>query len=139
MLDTAVAAGAELVIGNVVGIETAPMDSGSGEEEPQRRVTGVRYLKGAVDEGQQGTGEQQQDVTIAASHVVVAMGPWSVLAEDWLNGEGFAHELRVPMEGVKSTSIVYSSEEVRVRVTAEPFALFCAEDANGCHMEVYPR
>lgn len=117
------------------------------------------------------------------------MGPWSVLAEDWLGGS-----LRVPMEGaprpspplsskaqatqsffpplrvfraaspsaagretltraatarspnaprcpagIKSTSVVYSNEETRKRVSAEPFALFCGEDAHGCHMEVYPR
>lgn len=91
------------------------------------------------------------------------MGPWNVLAEDWLGGS-----LRVPMEGapcrlsaprcprrtrpshtrlscgaaasgIKSTSIVYSTEETRKRIAAEPFALFCAEDSFGCHMEVYPR
>ena len=41
-----------------------------------------------------------------------------------------------PMDGVKSTSIVYQNIE---EINAEPFALFCEEDAHGCHLEVYPR
>lgn len=40
------------------------------------------------------------------------------------------------MEGVKSTSIVYKDLE---SVRSEPYALFCAEDNNGCHLEMYPR
>jgi hypothetical protein len=41
-----------------------------------------------------------------------------------------------PMEGVKSTSLVFPACP---EVVAEPFALFCEEDQNGCHLEVYPR
>ena len=37
----------------------------------------------------------------------------------------------VPMEGVRSTSIVFKSDE-----PIDPFALFCGEDSNGCHLEV---
>ena len=44
--------------------------------------------------------------------------------------------LPLPMEGVKSTSLVYNEvQEVR----AEPFACFCDEDSNHCHLELYPR
>jgi len=62
--------------------------------------------------------------------LVVAMGPWSgPLGEDWF-------DIPVPMEGIKSTSIVYHENEA---VRQNPFALFCQEDSNGCHLEVYPR
>ena len=44
--------------------------------------------------------------------------------------------MTLPMEGVKSTSIVYKDLE---SVRSEPYALFCAEDNNGCHLEMYPR
>lgn len=37
------------------------------------------------------------------------------------------------MQGIKSTSVVYDDCEP---VRTEPFALFCAEDSNGCHLEV---
>ena len=40
------------------------------------------------------------------------------------------------MEGVKSTSIVYKDLEP---IRTEPFACFCAEDQNDCHLELYPR
>jgi len=65
---------------------------------------------------------------IEADCVVIAMGPWSCMAEDWFVN------FNVPMEGVHSTSIVFKSEEA-----IDPYALFCGEDENGCHLEVYPR
>ena len=40
------------------------------------------------------------------------------------------------MQGVKSTSIVYKDLEP---IRTEPFACFCAEDQNDCHLELYPR
>lgn len=70
----------------------------------------------------------------ACDKVVVAMGPWSCQLEDWL-GDGTS----VPMTGIKSTSIVYDHSAARQKVKAEPYALFCGEDGNGCHLEVYPR
>jgi hypothetical protein len=43
----------------------------------------------------------------------------------------------VPMEGVKSTSLVYREMEF---AKSNPFALFCAEDPRfNTHLEVYPR
>jgi hypothetical protein len=49
--------------------------------------------------------------------------------EDWLG-------LTLPMEGVKSSSIVFSNVPA---VKDEPFACFCSEDAHQCHLELYPR
>ena len=69
--------------------------------------------------------------TLACDKAVVAMGVWSTLLEDW--GLGLA----VPMEGVKSTSLVYQNMPQAVD---EPFALFCNEDYRfDTHLEVYPR
>lgn len=67
---------------------------------------------------------------IKATHVVVAMGPWSVRAETWFEG------LKVPMTGIKSVSLLFKANAL---VEKEPAALFCAEDENACHLEVYPR
>lgn len=67
--------------------------------------------------------------------LVVALGPWSCLVEDWLG-------VPLPVEGVWSTSLVYAPPEApddRQRLTDEAAALFCEEDARGCHLEVYPR
>ena len=67
---------------------------------------------------------------IDADVVVVAMGPWSTRASEWFP------DFEVPMTGVKSVSLVYEASDA---VANEPAALFCAEDDNGCHLEVYPR
>ncbi len=56
-----------------------------------------------------------------------------MLAEDWLG-------VPVPLEGIKSASVVYTGAPLRQAVSAQPFALFCGEDARyGTHLEVYPR
>lgn len=66
--------------------------------------------------------------TIQTDHVVVCLGPWSgVYCEDWFN-------LHIPLDGVKSTSIVFNEVEA---LKDEPYACFCSEDANGCHLEMY--
>mmetsp|Transcript_18641 Transcript_18641/g.25711 ORF Transcript_18641/g.25711 Transcript_18641/m.25711 type:complete len:418 (+) Transcript_18641:3-1256(+) len=68
--------------------------------------------------------------SIATDQLAICLGPWSgVMVEDWFN-------LPLPMEGVKSTSLVYDN---LAEVKQEPFALFCGEDENGCHLELYPR
>jgi glycine/D-amino acid oxidase-like deaminating enzyme len=78
-------------------------------------VTGVRTKSNGV---------------ISASSVVICLGPWSgVAVEDWLG-------LSLPMQGVKSTSLVYADLET---IRQEPYACFCAEDSNNCHLELYPR
>eukprot|EP00802_Teleaulax_amphioxeia_P017324 Tamp_17476.p1 GENE.Tamp_17476~~Tamp_17476.p1 ORF type:complete len:432 (+),score=100.34 Tamp_17476:120-1298(+) len=103
MVDFAVQKGAKVVKGKVEGVRMS-------EEE------GV--VNGVVVDGK----------VLEADCVVIAMGPWSCMAEDWF--ENF----NVPMEGVRSTSIVFRTEE-----PIDPYALFCGEDSNGCHLEVYPR
>lgn len=67
---------------------------------------------------------------LPADIVIIAMGPWSApLIED-------NFRIPLPMQGIKSTSILYTNlDEIRT----EPYACFCAEDRNGCHLELYPR
>jgi glycine/D-amino acid oxidase-like deaminating enzyme len=96
---------------------------------------GAEYMKGIVDgikiednvvKGVSVSGEG----IIAADKVVICAGPWSgVMAEDYLG-------INLPMEGIKSTSLVYANNEL---VRQEPVACFCAEDEFSCHLELYPR
>jgi glycine/D-amino acid oxidase-like deaminating enzyme len=109
LMDAAVSNGARVVIGKVEGLQV--VQTGDG----------MRQVQGVVVDGK----------PLPAAKVVIAMGPWSVFATDWL-------QISVPMEGIWSTSVVYKNEGTQ-RTVAEPFALFCAEDDNGCHLEVYPR
>jgi len=109
MMTAAEANGAKVVIGTASGLTL----SHSGA------VTGVQL---------EGGGELDCDA------VVVAMGAWSTLLEDWGVGQG----LKVPMQGVKSTSLVY--KDLPAVAIEEPYALFCAEDSRyHTHLEVYPR
>jgi len=103
--------GAKLVVGQVTGVaKTENRDEGEGVKE---EVCGVELAGGSV---------------IECDACVVCMGPWSSLAQDWFG-------LPVPITGIKSTSVVFKSEE-----EIEPFALFCGEDDDhGTHLEVYPR
>eukprot|EP01031_Cornospumella_fuschlensis_P038214 gene38214-46433_t len=67
---------------------------------------------------------------LATDKVVLAMGPWSgVAVEDWFG-------LPLPMDGIKSTSLVFKRLPA---ILSEPYACFCAEDDNHCHLELYPR
>jgi glycine/D-amino acid oxidase-like deaminating enzyme len=85
-------------------------------EDGQQVVTGV-HIEGLAD-------------SIPCDNICICMGPWSgVFIEDQF-------KMDVPMEGVLSTSVVY---EGLSKIREEPFALFCEEDRNGCHLEVYPR
>ena len=52
-----------------------------------------------------------------------------VPVEDWFG-------LELPMEGVKSTSLIYHDLD---SIKKEPYACFCQEDRNNCHLELYPR
>ena len=121
LMRAAIDLGARLVIGSVVSVET----KGEGAA---RSVSSVKVRT----EG--GGGAGKEEVSIAAKQVAVCLGPWSVLAEDW-----FGPGLRVPIEGIKSTSIVFESDELSERVKKAPYAMFCAEDRNGCNLEIYPR
>lgn len=84
-------------------------------------------------DGEGCTGVNVGDAVIPCDAVVCAMGAWSVLLEDWIGAET---GLTVPLEGVYSSSIVFEGSP---EVAEEPCALFCAEDSNACHLEVYPR
>ena len=107
LMDAALAGGATLRTGTVTGVDTA-----------QGAVTAVRV------DGQ----------PLRCKQAVIALGPWSVLVEDWLN------VACAPLEGIKSASVVYRGEALQRAVTEAPFALFCGEDARyGTHLEVYPR
>jgi glycine/D-amino acid oxidase-like deaminating enzyme len=111
LMDAALAGGATLRRGVVTGLDTEERSGG------ERAITAVRV------DGQ----------PLRCRRAVVAMGPWSVLAEDWLG-------VCVPLEGIKSASVVYRGEALRAAVLAEPFALFCGEDPRyGTHLETYPR
>jgi len=102
LMEAAISHGATLLIGNVEGL----------------RRDGGKVAAVVVD-----------GVEIACSSVVFAMGPWSVLVEQWLP------EVRVPMNGILSTSLVFQMSHS----VEPPCALFCGEDQFGCHLEVNPR
>ncbi|GMI37919.1 hypothetical protein TrCOL_g8818 [Triparma columacea] len=94
----------------VIGVETVPEEGGG------RKVTGVKIEGGEL---------------LECDAMVVAMGPWGPFAETWFP------TINVPMEGIKSTSVVWPSREA---TKSEGVALFCGEDDRyGTHIEVYPR
>ena len=110
----------QVQIGTCVGIE-----SDQGSERGTRKVTSVLYKTNDNDNN-----EPQR---LPADVVVVSAGPWSSAAEDW-----FVHaNLELPMEGIKSTSIVWkppTDTEQKVDGTA----LFCGEDRRfGTHCESF--
>lgn len=112
LMAAAVRRGAELRLGAACGLDTAADGSGA--------LAAVRLEGGGAP--------------LLCRRCVVAMGPWSTLLEGWLPG------MRVPMQGIKSSSVVYSGAELKAAVLAHPFALFCEEDSRfGTHLEVYPR
>jgi glycine/D-amino acid oxidase-like deaminating enzyme len=113
--------GARTVYGEAESVALEPVepdDADSGE----RRVVGVVVKK-------QVAGGDGETITLPCDVCVVAMGPWSTRASAWFGVD-------VPMTGVKSVSLEFPASDA---VKAEPAALFCAEDRNGCHLEVYPR
>lgn len=71
--------------------------------------------------------------------LVIAMGPWSSRIEDWL-------DVPLPLDGVVSTSLVWRGIEEEYASplslsSASLFAkaLFCSDDDQGCHLEIFPR
>lgn len=52
-----------------------------------------------------------------------------VAVEDWF-------DIPLPMEGIKSTSVIFNEVS---NLLSEPYACFCGEDENDCHLELYPR
>ena len=113
MLDAACAAGCEVIIDSVEGVVTE-----TGGSSSSTRITGL-------------TLSNHGNVTV--SRVVFAMGPWTgALLEQWIP------DIKFPMEGIYSTSIVYKNVE-SLKVPENSFACFCDEDSSGCHLELYPR
>jgi glycine/D-amino acid oxidase-like deaminating enzyme len=107
-----------LVKGVCTGIETR-----AGSEPGTEQVTGVQYRAddGAGDDDDAATTEPGPGSSILlADAVIVAAGPWSCAAEDWFHGA-----VQLPMEGIKSTSIVWKKPE---NFDVDATALFCGED-----------
>ena len=102
MVDGACARGARLLSGTVEGIER-----GAGGA-----VTGL-VVDGAVH---------------PAEAVVVAMGPWSILAAQWLPLPA--------VYGIKGHSLVYQTGD---RLPAEALFLECRDEAGSATPEVFPR
>jgi glycine/D-amino acid oxidase-like deaminating enzyme len=95
----------QVVLGTCTGMET---DQGS--EEGTRKIVGVKYQ----------ARDSSDNLLLAADAVVVSAGPWTCQAEDWFQGA-----VKLPMEGVKSTSIVWKKPEGE---SVDATALFCGED-----------
>jgi len=110
----------------VLGTCTGVVVDDETDENDESRVTGVRFVpRGSSDDG--------EEEILDADAVVVSAGPWSCKAEDWFEGSG----VQLPMEGVKSTSIVWKQPEGE---EVDATALFCGEDYRyDTHLEVYPR
>ena len=104
MVKIAVDNGAELVVGDVESIGLSPEGN---------RISGARI------DGR----------SMAADAVVVAMGPWSILAQNWLP--------LPPVYGLKGNSIVFRPQEP---VSAHAiFADVESSDAGVLSPEIYPR
>jgi len=76
---------------------------------------------------------------------IICTGAWSSLVNSWFTSDIIPS---LNMQGIKSTSLTYTygnfenpgiSSEVMERVKKNPGVLFCSDDRNGCHLEVYPR
>ena len=86
-------------------------------------VSAVRCVAEAAD---------AEEESLECDAVLVAAGVWSTVTSEWFGlGRG-----AWPLTGIKSTHVVWRA---RKAVAESPYALFCGEDANGCHLEVYPR
>jgi hypothetical protein len=101
----------QVVKGVCTGIETE-----AGSEPGMEQVTGVQYR---ADEGDDDATTEPASI-LKADAVIVAAGPWSCAAEDWFHGA-----VQLPMEGIKSTSIVWKKPE---NFDVDATALFCGED-----------
>jgi glycine/D-amino acid oxidase-like deaminating enzyme len=106
LMDAAKEKGANVIIGKYV---QGPVFSENG-----KKIIGVRLSDNSV---------------IDCDTLILTMGAWTTIASHWFN-------LPIPIDGIKSTSIVYKQV---LETTSQPFALFCEEDKNDCHLEVYPR
>lgn len=101
----------KIVLGTCTGVETE-----QGSERGNRKVTAVKYQPRSDKE----TDEYLEEQIMPADCVIVSAGPWSCAAEDWFQGA-----VQLPMEGIKSTSIVWKQPE---GANVDATALFCGED-----------
>ena len=108
-----------VVLGTCTGIETEQQGSESPPVLTNRKVTAVKYTPRDGGGG--------EEVTLPADAVVISAGPWSCAAEQWFQGA-----VTLPMEGIKSTSIVWKKPKGQDSVDAT--ALFCGENSRfGTH------
>ena len=108
-------------MGTCTGVET---DQGS--ERASRKIVGVKYQPRTKADD-----VDAEEQTLPADAVVVSAGPWSCAAEDWFQGA-----VQLPMEGIKSTSIVWKQPSDK---DVDATALFCGEDNRfGTHCKYVP-
>jgi glycine/D-amino acid oxidase-like deaminating enzyme len=129
MLDATSNEGVSVVLGTCTGMETEtiPTDD-DNDDDSEMKVTGVRYQprsgSGEEDEEDEENSEVEEQI-IKADVVVISAGPWSCKAEDWF----LKSNVQLPMEGVKSTSIVWKQpKQLEKDGGVDATALFCGED-----------
>eukprot|EP00970_Alexandrium_tamarense_P019902 scaffold14599_cov200-Alexandrium_tamarense.AAC.2 len=98
--------GVKVVLGKCTGIEYELNDD-------VKVVTGVKYTPSS-------DGNSNEEKVLKADDVIVSAGPWSCQGEQWFEGA-----VQLPMEGVKSTSIVWKPPKDE---DVDATALFCGED-----------
>jgi glycine/D-amino acid oxidase-like deaminating enzyme len=125
MLDATSNEGVSVVLGTCTGMETIPTadDDDNDDNDGEMKVTGVRYQpRSSSGEDKE---EEVEEQIIEADIVVISAGPWSCKAEDWFTGSN----VQLPMEGVKSTSIVWKQpKQLENDGGVDATALFCGED-----------
>lgn len=127
LMNQAVEQGAKLVMGTVKGVQkTSRKTTKTGEDENEllEQVEGVLVdyddgssspdgggssSPGGSSFSPDGGGSDGGVSLVPCDAVVVAMGPWSSMAQDWFG-------LPVPITGIKSTSVVFKSQVVMVCV-----------------------
>ena len=132
LLEKAIERGAKLQELSVDGLKLSPLSESDDARAPPKISNNVMSVTAIVfDDGSEFALKDEEPV-------VIALGPWSSIVEDWLN-------VPVPIDGVVSTSIVwkgvYDDEDAGYShdYNHRGVALFCEEDSNGCHLEILPR
>ncbi len=78
-----------------------------------------------------------QPKIIPCDAVAICCGPWTgVLLEQWFKDD----DLNIPMEGIKSTAIIFGpGSRMADELSSEPMAVFCEESVHGTHLELFSR
>jgi hypothetical protein len=111
----------QVILGTCTGMETE-----QGSERGSRKMVGVKYRprrRNDDDDDDDDDTALVEEQVLPADVVIVSAGPWSCAAEDWFPVGG----IELPMEGIKSTSIVWNKPEMTTDVV-DGTALFCGED-----------